>query len=67
MLTAQNRLIEAMVELFRTGAGSVATGSARQRLNEMAEFYLVMRDAMDEALRSWRQRRQRLNPLKPPP
>jgi DNA-binding transcriptional regulator GbsR (MarR family) len=58
MLTAQNRLIEAMVELFRTGAGSVASGSAHERLNEMAEFYLVMRDAMDEALRSWRQRRR---------
>jgi hypothetical protein len=58
MLIAQNRLIEAMIELFRTGAGTVASGGASERLNDMAEFYLVMRDAMDKALRSWRQRRR---------
>jgi DNA-binding transcriptional regulator GbsR (MarR family) len=58
MLTAQNRLIDAMAELLRTAAGTVVPGSAGERLEEMAEFYLVMREAMDSALRSWRQRRQ---------
>lgn len=57
MLTAQNRLTEALAELLRTGAASVASGSARERLKEMAEFYLVTRDAMDTALRRWRKRR----------
>jgi DNA-binding transcriptional regulator GbsR (MarR family) len=58
MLTAQNRLLDALAELLRTGAGSIASGDARERLNDMAEFYLVIREAMDAALRSWRQRRR---------
>ena len=56
MLTAQNRLMETMAELLRTGAASVASGSACKRLEEMAEFYLATREAMDAALRRWRQR-----------
>jgi hypothetical protein len=32
-------------------------GIARDRLKEMAEFYLVTRKAMQTALRRWRQRR----------
>ena len=57
MLTEQNRLLEVLAELLRTGAGSVASRSTRDRLKEMAEFYLVTRDAMESALRRWRQRR----------
>jgi DNA-binding transcriptional regulator GbsR (MarR family) len=57
MLTEQNRLLEVLSELLRTGAGSVASGSARDRLKEMAEFYLVTRKAMETTLRRWRQRR----------
>jgi DNA-binding transcriptional regulator GbsR (MarR family) len=57
MLTEQNRLLEVLAELLRTGAGSVASGSTRDRLKEMAEFYLVTREAMESALRRWRQRR----------
>jgi hypothetical protein len=57
MLAEQNRLLEVLAELLRTGAGSVASGSARERLKEMAEFYLVTREAMESALRRWRHRR----------
>jgi len=57
MLTEQNRLLESLAELLRNGAGSVASGSARDRLKEMAEFYLVTRQALESALRHWRQRR----------
>ena len=58
MLTEQNRLLEAMAQLLRSRAGSVATGSVRNRLKEMAEFNLVTRDAMESALRRWRRRRR---------
>jgi predicted transcriptional regulator len=57
MLTEQNRLLEALAGLLQTGAGNVASGSTRDRLKEMAEFHLMMRDAMESALRRWRQRR----------
>jgi DNA-binding transcriptional regulator GbsR (MarR family) len=57
MLTAQNRLLDALAELLRAGAGSVARGRAGERLEEMAEFYLVTREAMDLVLRRWRQKR----------
>jgi DNA-binding transcriptional regulator GbsR (MarR family) len=57
MLTEQNRLLEALAELLRTGAGHVASARTRDRLKEMAEFNLVMRDAMGSALHRWRQRR----------
>lgn len=58
MLTGQNRLLEALAELLRTGAEHIASGRTRDRLNEMAEFNLVMRDAMESALRRWRKRRE---------
>jgi hypothetical protein len=58
MLTEQNRLLDAMAQLLRAGAGSIATGSVRNRLKEMAEFNLVTRDAMESALRRWRRRRR---------
>jgi len=54
MLTEQNRLLGALAELLRTSAGSAASGKAGDRLAEMAEFYSVTRQAMEEALRRWR-------------
>jgi hypothetical protein len=53
MLREQNRLLEAMAQLRRTGAGSIATASVRNRLKERAEFNLMTRDAMESALRRW--------------
>lgn len=40
-----NRLLEAVAELLRTGAGSVVSESARDHVGEMAEFYQVAREA----------------------
>lgn len=57
MLTEQNRMLESLAELLRTGAGSVASGASSNRLKEMAEFYLVIRRAMESALLRWRSRR----------
>lgn len=56
MLTEQNRLLDALAGLLKKGAGTVATEAAGDRLNEMAEFYLAMRRAMEAALESWRGR-----------
>jgi DNA-binding transcriptional regulator GbsR (MarR family) len=58
MLTEQNRLLEALAELLRAGAGTVASGAARHRLKEMAEFYVITRQAMASALGKWRGRRR---------
>jgi DNA-binding transcriptional regulator GbsR (MarR family) len=54
MLTEQNRLLDALAALFRTGATGVASETTRDRLEEMAEFYLTIRQAMETALQSWR-------------
>jgi predicted transcriptional regulator len=47
VLTGQSRLLEALAELLRTGAGNVASGRTRDRLKEIAEFNPMMRDAMN--------------------
>jgi DNA-binding transcriptional regulator GbsR (MarR family) len=59
MLTEQNRLLEALAQLLRRGAGTIASGATRDRLEEMAEFYLITREAMEAALQHWRERRRR--------
>ncbi|MEZ2126596.1 MULTISPECIES: GbsR/MarR family transcriptional regulator [unclassified Sinorhizobium] len=56
MLTEQNRLLDALAGLMRKGASTAASETAGDRLNEMAEFYLAMRRAMETALESWRAR-----------
>ena len=56
MLTQQNQLLEALEQLLERGAGSLASGKTRARLHEMAEFYLVTRQAMEAALRRWREK-----------
>jgi DNA-binding transcriptional regulator GbsR (MarR family) len=57
MLTEQNRLLDALAALFRTGATTTASETTRDRLEEMAEFYLTIRQAMETALQSWRAKR----------
>jgi len=59
MLAEQDRLLQALAELLRSGAGAVASGTTRERLKEMAEFYLVTRRAMETALQCWRERRRK--------
>jgi hypothetical protein len=39
---------------LRTGATTAASATTRDRLEEMAEFYLAIRDAMESALQRWR-------------
>jgi hypothetical protein len=57
MRTAQNRMLEAGAALLRAGARDVASGKARDQLEEMAHFYLVTREATESALRLWRKGR----------
>jgi DNA-binding transcriptional regulator GbsR (MarR family) len=59
MLTQQNRLLDALAEQLRAGAGATASATTRDRLEEMAAFYLVIRRAMESALRNWRERRRK--------
>ena len=54
MLTDQNRLLDALAALLRTGATTAASETTRDRLEEMAEFYLAIRQAMESALQQWR-------------
>jgi len=54
MIGQQNRLLDALAEQLRAGAGIVRSKDASARLKEMAEFYRLMREAMDEALRRWK-------------
>lgn len=58
MLAGQNRLLEALAALLRGGAKAVGSGATRDRLEEMAEFYLVTREAMEATLRQWRARKE---------
>ncbi|HLW92011.1 MAG TPA: hypothetical protein VKS78_12025 [Roseiarcus sp.] len=60
MIGQQNRLLDALAEQLRAGAAIVRSKEARARLQEMAEFYGLMREAMDDALGRWKRgRRQR--------
>ncbi len=59
MLTEQNRLLDALANLLKKGAGTVASGATRDRLDEMAEFYLAIRQAMATALGQWRAKKPR--------
>jgi DNA-binding transcriptional regulator GbsR (MarR family) len=54
MLTEQNRLLDTLAGLLTKGASTVASGTTRDRLQEMAEFYLAVRQAMETALQHWR-------------
>lgn len=58
MLTGQNRLLASLAELMQAGAGGVASGAAAARLEEMADFYLAIRQAMEATLRRWRAKGQ---------
>jgi DNA-binding transcriptional regulator GbsR (MarR family) len=59
MLAEQNRLLQASAELMTAGRSIAASRAARERLADMAEFYLMMRQAMEAALRRWQARKRR--------
>src|SRR5580658_5204883 len=58
MLTEQNRLLQALADQLKTGASIAASGTVRNRLKEMVEFYLVARQTMESALQHWRTRKR---------
>ena len=59
MLGEQNRLLDALARLLEGGASTAASSLARERLTEMAAFYLGVREAMELALKRWRTREAR--------
>jgi DNA-binding transcriptional regulator GbsR (MarR family) len=57
MTRQQNQLLNALAEQLNAGTGIVASREVNARLEEMAEFYRVMRGAMDDAMRRWKRGR----------
>ena len=57
MIRQQNQLLDALAEQLNAGTGIVASREVNARLSEMAEFYRVMRSAMDDAMRRWKRGR----------
>jgi DNA-binding transcriptional regulator GbsR (MarR family) len=59
MLSEQNRLLEALADVLRAGVHVAASRRTRDRLADMAEFYLTVRQAMEASSRHWRTKRRR--------
>lgn len=57
MIRQQNQLLDALAAQMKKGTGVAASREVNARLVEMAEFYQVMRGAMDEAIRRWKRRK----------
>ncbi|WP_249127818.1 GbsR/MarR family transcriptional regulator [Bradyrhizobium lablabi] len=58
MIQQQNRLLDALAEQFSAGTRIVASRDVNARLEEMADFYRVMRGAMEDAMRRWKRGRR---------
>lgn len=58
MIQQQNRLLDALAGQLNAGAAVVASKEVRARLEEMAEFYRVMRSAMEDAMSRWKRGRR---------
>ena len=50
MLAEQNRLLNSLAALMRSGARGVRSDGARDRLAEMADFYAAIRQGMEATL-----------------
>ena len=57
MIQQQNRLLEALAAQLNAGARIATSRAVSARLEEMADFYRVMRGAMEEAMRRWKRGR----------
>ena len=57
MIQQQNRLLEALAAQLNAGAAIARSKEVSARLEEMAEFYRVMRGAMEDAMRRWKRGR----------
>jgi predicted transcriptional regulator len=58
MIHQQNRLLDALAGQLNAGAGITASKTASARLKEMADFYQMMRGAMEDAMGRWKRRRR---------
>ena len=58
MIQQQNRLLDALAGHLSAGAGIVPSRDVNARLAEMAEFYRVMRGAMEDAMGRWKRDRR---------
>jgi DNA-binding transcriptional regulator GbsR (MarR family) len=59
MMRAQKRSLEQLAALIQEGAQSSSGKRTRERLKTMAEFYLINRDALELAQRTWLARKPR--------
>jgi predicted transcriptional regulator len=60
MIRQQNRLLDALAGQLNAGTEIAVSKAVSARLEEMAEFYRVMRGAMEDAMSRWKRgRRQR--------
>ena len=58
MIRQQNRLLDALAGQLNAGTGVAASKTVSARLEEMAEFYLTMRGAMEDAMSRWKRNRR---------
>jgi DNA-binding transcriptional regulator GbsR (MarR family) len=58
MIQQQNRLLDALAEQLSAGTRIVSSKEVSARLEEMAEFYRVMRGAMEAAMSRWKRGRR---------
>ncbi len=65
MIRQQNQLIDALAAQLKAGSGIVPSREVNARFEEMAEFYLAMRGAMDDAMRRWKRNRSSRAPGRP--
>ena len=56
MIRQQNRLLDALAEQLDIGARIAASKPVSVRLEAMADFYRVMRSAMEDAMSRWKRR-----------
>jgi hypothetical protein len=58
MIRQQNQLLDALAGQLATGAGIAASKSVSARFEEMANFYRMMRGAMEDAMSRWKRGRR---------
>jgi hypothetical protein len=58
MLKEQYRLLQALAEVLRAGVRVAASRRTRDRLADMAEFYVTIQQAMESSARRWRTKRR---------
>ena len=54
MIAQQNRLLDLLSDELTAGAEIAASKAVSSRLEEMADFYRVMRGAMEDAMSRWK-------------